>query len=223
MVPTGKGPANPTWRHTTVPGGATARFCAVHAREPMNPSWPPTTPAPAEPPLAEEYFDVVDEHDVVLGRRPRSEVHALGLRHRAVHVILMNTRGEVFLQQRSLRKDCSPGVWDSSSSGHVDSGEDYDDAVYREVAEELGVRLEGGVRRWFKIPAGPETEQEFCWVYRVSHEGPFQLQASELRGGGWFCPEAIDAWLERRPGDFASSFRVLWRTVRLGDGRGESG
>ena len=74
----------------------------------------------------DELFDVVNERDEVTGRQTRAEVHRLGLRHRAVHVLVFNRRGEVFLQKRSRLKVFFPGVWDSSTSGHLDSGEDYD-------------------------------------------------------------------------------------------------
>ena len=60
--------------------------------------------------MAEEIFDVVNEHDEVIGRERRSEVHRLGLMHRAVHVLVFNSRGEVFLQKRSMKKDRQPGV-----------------------------------------------------------------------------------------------------------------
>ena len=74
--------------------------------------------------MTEEIFDIVNERDEVIGRAPRAEVHARGLLHRAAHMLVFNSRGEVFLQKRSLRKDRQPGVWDSSASGHVDAGED---------------------------------------------------------------------------------------------------
>jgi hypothetical protein len=48
------------------------------------------------------------------------------VKHRAVHILVFNARGQVFLQKRSLKKDLHPGVWDSSTSGHLDTGEDYD-------------------------------------------------------------------------------------------------
>jgi len=85
--------------------------------------------------MSEEIFDVVDRGDVVVGRETRSRVHQLGLLHRAVHVLVYNGKGEVFLQKRSMSKDRQPGLWDSSSSGHVDSGEDYDAAARRELGE----------------------------------------------------------------------------------------
>lgn len=163
--------------------------------------------------MSEEIFDVVDEHDVVVGQATRREVHRLDLRHRAVHVLIFNHRGEVFLQQRSLSKDNWPGVWDSSSSGHLDAGEAYDDCCLREVGEELGLNLASVPDRLFKLEATPGTGWEFCWVYRAFHEGPFILQPSEVRGGGWFPPQAVTEWISRRPEDFASAFRVLWRRI----------
>lgn len=164
--------------------------------------------------MSEEIFDVVNERDEVIGRERRSEVHRLDLRHRAVHVLLFNRRGELFLQQRSLAKDNWPGVWDSSSSGHLDAGEDYDPCTLREVREELGVELRSVPQRLFKLEASPETGWEFCWIYRAEHEGPFALQASEVRGGGWFTLEAVDEWIARRPEDFASAFLAIWLRLR---------
>lgn len=161
-----------------------------------------------------EIFDVVDERDVVIGQMPRPEVHRLGLRHRATHMLVFNHRGELFLQQRSLLKDMWPGVWDSSASGHVDSGEEYDPCALRELGEELGLVPATPPFRWFRLEASPATGMEFCWVYHVRAEGPFQLQESEVRGGGWFLPPTIDAWIAARPDDFASAFRVLWPIAR---------
>ncbi len=162
---------------------------------------------------AEEMFDVVDENDQVIGQRSRRDVHRLGLRHRAVHVLIYNHRGELFLQQRSLFKDCSPGVWDSSASGHLDTGETYEACARREVGEELGIPLPIPPQALFKLSASPETGHEFCWVYRAEHDGPFILQPSEVRGGGWFQPTAIAQWSQQRPDDFAGSFLVIWKQI----------
>src|SRR5256885_1188600 len=89
----------------------------------------------------EEWFDVVNEKDEVISRARRREVHAQGLWHRAVHVLVFNCHGAVFLQKRSMLKDLSPGLWDSSCSGHLDAGEDYDAAAVRELREEIGIAV----------------------------------------------------------------------------------
>ena len=159
----------------------------------------------------EELFDVVDEHDCVTGQAPRREVHARGWRHRAVHLLVVNREGRVFLHQRSMAKDIFPGAWDSSAAGHVGAGEDYDGTARRELAEELGCRPARAPRRLFKIEACPDTGWEFAWVYRVDDEGPFVLQADEIERGDWFAPAEIDRWLAERPADFASAFALVWR------------
>ncbi|MGR9054161.1 MAG: NUDIX hydrolase, partial [Gammaproteobacteria bacterium] len=62
-----------------------------------------------------ELISVVDENDRVIGVSPRNIVHATGQRHRAVHVLVFNDYGRVFLQKRSMAKDINPGLWDTSA------------------------------------------------------------------------------------------------------------
>ena len=160
--------------------------------------------------MTEDIFDVVNERDEVVGRAPRSEVHARGLLHRAVHVLVFNGRGEIFLQKRSMKKDRQPGVWDSSCSGHVDAGEDYDETAVRELDEEIGLHLKAPPPRLFKIDACEETDAEFVWVYRCENEGPFQLDPEEIDKGGWFAPERVTQWIKERPEEFATAFVLIW-------------
>ena len=160
--------------------------------------------------MSEEIFDVVNERDEVIDRKSRSEVHARGLRHRAVHVLVFNSRGEVFLQKRSMKKDRQPGIWDSSSSGHVDSGEDYDACAVRELREEIGLTNAKPLEKLFKIDAARRRTRNF-WIYRCESEGPFQLHPDEIETGGWFAPEKVTSWIAERPQDFASAFRLVWQ------------
>ncbi len=160
--------------------------------------------------MKEEIFDIVDAQDRVVGQMPRSEVHRRGLMHRAVHVMVFNTSGHVFLQKRSMKKDRQPGLWDSSASGHVDSGEEYDACARRELQEELGLELNAVPDRLFKLAAGPQTDQEHVWVYRCGAEGPFTLDPDEIETGGWFSPGEVTDWMDRRPEDFASALLFLW-------------
>ena len=163
--------------------------------------------------MNEEIFDIVNDRDEVVGQNTRREVHRLGLKHRAVHVLVFNSCGEVFLQKRSMKKDTAKGKWDSSSSGHVDAGEDYDACAVRELREEIGLRVGQTPERLFKIDARPETGWEFCWVYRCASAGPFELNPDEIEQGGWFAPEAVTRWVADKPGDFASAFRLVWQTL----------
>jgi isopentenyldiphosphate isomerase len=146
----------------------------------------------------------------------RREVHARGLLHRAVHVLVFDAAGRVFLQKRSMQKDLCPGLRDSSCSGHLDSGEDYDPAAARELGEEIGVH-DAKPERWFRIEACVETAQEFVWVYRLRHDGPFTLDPDEIERGEWLAPEEIARQIASRPEDYCPAFKLIWRlaTPRL--------
>jgi len=163
--------------------------------------------------MPEDIFDVVNERDEVIDRKPRGEVHRLGLLHRAVHVLVFNARGQIFLQKRSMKKDRQPGVWDSSASGHVDSGEDYDTTAVREVREEIGLTLNKVPKRLFKIPACEATDQEFVWVYRCESEGPFELNRDEIDAGDWFTPDQVTQWMSEKPEEFASALLFIWQKI----------
>jgi isopentenyl-diphosphate Delta-isomerase len=161
--------------------------------------------------MSEDIFDIVNNYDEVIGRLPRSIVHRYGHKHRAVHVLVFDSRGGIFLQKRSMAKDTYPGAWDSSSSGHLESGEDYDTAARRELGEEIGLTPSGPLEPLFKIAACAETGAEFVRVYRCESEGPFILQASEIERGDWFTSTEVTDWIARRPEDFAPSFILIWK------------
>jgi len=160
--------------------------------------------------MSEEMFEVVNDRDEVYDCQPRRVVHRRGLKHRAVHILVFNARGQVFLQKRSMAKDSAPGQWDSSASGHVGVGESYDAAAQRELEEELGLARPMPPQRLFKLAAGPETGQEFVWVYRDSANGPFALDPEEIDDGRWLHPGEVDAWVRREPEAFAPSFLHIW-------------
>lgn len=161
----------------------------------------------------EELFDVVNERDEVIGTNSRSEVHRLGLMHRAVHILFFNEQSEIYLQKRSIYKDRNPGVWDSSSSGHVDAGEDYLQAAMREIGEELGITPSAPLEPLFKLPGRVETDHEHVSVYRARHNGPFKPDPLEIERGEWFTPHQVTAWMADRPGEFSPTFRTIWKRI----------
>jgi isopentenyl-diphosphate delta-isomerase type 1 len=163
---------------------------------------------------AEEWFDVVDAADRVIGRERRRDVHRLGLWHRAVHVFVFDPTGRIFLQKRSASKDTHPGRWDSSASGHVDSGEDYDACAPREVFEELGWTPDAPIERLFKVAASEATGWEFVWVYRTRGLGPFVLNVQEIETGDWFDPAEVDARIAAAPDAFSPGFVMVWAECR---------
>jgi isopentenyl-diphosphate delta-isomerase len=83
---------------------------------------------------------IVDEHDKPVGSASKQEAWDKGLWHRIVRITLEDGKGNVLLQHRTPTKDIYPNCWDNSAAGHVDAGEEYETAAYRELHEELGLQ-----------------------------------------------------------------------------------
>jgi 16S rRNA (adenine1518-N6/adenine1519-N6)-dimethyltransferase len=155
-----------------------------------------------------EWFPVVDERDCLLHNAPRAKVHGNNLRHRAVHILIFDQFGEVFMQRRSRWKDRHPLLWDSSAAGHVNAGESYETAAARELEEELGIKAP--LEKIVKLPASHRTGQEFIWLYRGQYNGEFTLNRGEIEAGGFFPPAVITGWIAARPKNFAPGFVECW-------------
>jgi len=179
------------------------------------PEWIALTNFIAPPTLAErratqdERFSVVDEADRVVREATRAEVHGNNLLHRAVHILIFNRAGEVYLQKRSRRKDRHPLSWDSSAAGHVNAGEEYAEAARRELEEELGI--DAALEEVSKLSASERTDHEFIHLFTGQHDGKFRLSRSEIEYGDFFPASIVTEWLSARPEDFAPGFAECWK------------
>ncbi|REJ85681.1 MAG: NUDIX domain-containing protein [Planctomycetota bacterium] len=155
----------------------------------------------------QELFDVCDGNDVVIGQATRGEVHQRGLLHRAVHIFVFNSRGELLLHRRSAGKDEYPLRFTSSASGHLSAGEDYHSAAVRELEEELG--LTSPLEFLTSLPAGPETANEHSHLYRTQTDDmptpdPFEIESIE-----YVEVEALARRVAESPEKFTPPFRLL--------------
>jgi 16S rRNA (adenine1518-N6/adenine1519-N6)-dimethyltransferase len=207
-------PDGPPWDETTAGLGVTA---TVRGEELTLAQWVDLTRAYDPHPLKDvpqksgEIFDVVDADDQVTGTATRAEVHAQKLTHRAVHVFVFNKRGDLLLQKRSLLKDMCPGLWDSSVSGHLDSGESYEAAAVRELEEEMGITTETAPEEIARITPGVETGWEHVRLYRIRHDGNLRFPSAEVDAVMWFPLAEIAAWIAAHPADFAPGFLECWK------------
>ena len=164
--------------------------------------------------VSDELLDVVDDNDEVVAVKRRGDIHAQGLMHRAVHILLFNSSGELFLQKRSMSKDEQPGKWDSSAAGHVDTGEDYLDCACREIGEELGIVVDQPLQPLFKLPAMLRTGNEHCMVYQYFFDGPLVLQADEIDEGEWVDPETMDRRIADADPLLTDAISLIWQRYR---------
>lgn len=137
-----------------------------------------------------EIFPVVDLSGRVVGRATRGECHSGSmLLHPVVHLHVFNSRGELYLQRRPLWKDIQPGRWDTAVGGHVDYGETIDEALRREVREELGI-ADFQPEQVAVYEFRSERERELVHVFRTVYDGEVHPSA-ELDGGRFWSPREI--------------------------------
>lgn len=165
-------------------------------------------------PEPEELFDVVDSSNNVIGVKPRSEVHRLGLRHRAVHVFVFRPDGRMLIHLRTASKVEFPSVWTSSASGHVTSGEDADECAVRELQEELGI--EAKLQFCFEVPACPDTCMEFTRLYKTVSASDVRPDPSEIADIEWLAAAEIEERIASDPMRFSPAFRLLFQQYSAG-------
>lgn len=144
-----------------------------------------------------DLVDVIDNEGRTIGTVTRREMRGRRLAHRCVYILVFNSRGDLFIHQRTPAKDVYPGYWDVAVGGVLAAGEDFDAGALREGREELGVDLDP--QSLFLFRYGDSFSVVQGMVYRAVHNGPFRLQPEEIVSGD-FVPLA-DVWtkIERAP------------------------
>jgi isopentenyl-diphosphate Delta-isomerase len=161
------------------------------------------------PHVQDEIYDVVDKMDQVIGQATRREIHKKNLLHRSIHIFVFNHQNEMFLQKRSMVKDENPGLWDTSSAGHVDSGETYDECAHRELWEELGIKAI--LNPVEKIEACQKTYHEHVQIYTCRTNATININLDEISDGKYFNLEAIKRKIKKKPEQFTSSFKLIFK------------
>lgn len=146
---------------------------------------------------SEELFPIVDEEGRVVGKATRGECHSGSfLLHPVVHLHVFNSRGEVYLQKRPEWKDIQPGKWDTAVGGHIDYGETPEQALRREVGEELGIR-DFSAERVGMYVFESRRERELVYVHKTVYDGPVSPSAEELDGGRFWTLAEIRSAIGR--------------------------
>jgi isopentenyldiphosphate isomerase len=147
--------------------------------------------------MSDELFPLVDEHGAVMGSVRRSQVHGNpALIHPVVHCLVVRADGALLLQLRSRDKDVQPGRWDTSVGGHVGWGESVDQALARELAEEIGLQASGAQLRFlYRYLMRSDIETELVHTWLCQSEGPFRRQVSEIDELRFWTRAEIEAQL----------------------------
>lgn len=144
--------------------------------------------------MQNEQFPIVDSAGNVIGKASRAECHSGSfLLHPVVHLHVVNSQGELYLQKRAATKDVQPGKWDTSVGGHIDYGETTEQALHREAREELGI---SGFKPVYlsTYTFTSEIESELVYSYFTQWDGELLPDPEEIEEGRfWSLNELLSS------------------------------
>ncbi|NCC09068.1 MAG: NUDIX domain-containing protein [Bacteroidia bacterium] len=159
----------------------------------------------------QEQLPIVEESGEIKGAATRGECHnGSKLLHPVVHLHVLNSQGELYLQKRSTWKDIQPGRWDTAVGGHIDLGENVETALKREAQEELGITdyvPELITRYVFES----DCEKELVFVHKTIYDGAI-TPSEELDGGRFWRFDEIEAHLNQ--GLFTPNFEQEFSRIK---------
>lgn len=172
--------------------------------------------------MADSLVDIVDERNELTGEQALvSEVHASGAWHRTAHIWIYHPKKGMLLQWRAARKRLFPSCWDIGAAGHVDAGEDPEEAAIRETQEEIGLDIKPEDLEFWKIKqkryqVGEIINNEFCYAYllEIKKEEGFQLQRKEVTDLRFFGLEELKRNLRENSEKFVPHGEYWWEVLR---------
>ncbi|CAK4081026.1 unnamed protein product [Aphanomyces euteiches] len=127
---------------------------------------------------AKEQVEIVDLNNNVVGKADRSVMRVFALPHRASYIVIRNSKGDFYVQRRTMIKDYCPGYLDPMAGGVVQAGESYEDNAKREAEEEMGVT---GVPLTY-VTTFLYQAKTVVWggMYECVYDGELTLQPEEV-------------------------------------------
>lgn len=142
---------------------------------------------------SEEMLFVVDENNNPIKPETREYTHSNGLWHRTAHIFIVDGHGNILCQQRSLKKDQSPGKWEPFFGGHLAAGVSYVDGALTELEEELGIDVTKENMNEYIVYKYLRSK-EFCGVYYTSWSGntkTLKIEKDEVEKVEWLPIEEV--------------------------------
>jgi isopentenyl-diphosphate delta-isomerase len=161
----------------------------------------------------EEQVVLVDEENNVLGYVGKLEAHKKALLHRAISVLIFNSKGEQLIQQRAWNKYHFAGIWSNTCCSHPRKDESFQHAAERRLFEELGIKtpLKEEFNFIYKVydEKSGLTEWEYDTVFTGVFDGPFEFNKEEVADVRWVTTEELEKDLKANPEKYSFWFRTI--------------
>lgn len=155
---------------------------------------------------------LVDEFDNQIGVQEKIKAHEDGNLHRAISVLIYNSKGEMLLQKRADSKYHSPTLWSNAACTHPQENEKPIDAAKTRLSEELGFTcdLEFMFTFIYKAKFGNGlTEHEFDYVFKGVYEGNMNLNPKEVSKVKYVSIDWLKEDVIKNPTNYTEWFKIL--------------
>lgn len=161
----------------------------------------------------EEMLPILNNEGNIIGKAWRSECHnGSHLVHPVIHVHIYNSKGEIYLQKRSMAKKIQPGKWDTAVGGHIVFGETENQALIREAWEEAGIE-NGKFDKIMRYLWEGKVETEMINVYKCHYEEPKIISVDEIDDGRFWTKQEIEQNIGKQI--FTPNFKSEYQKIKL--------
>jgi isopentenyl-diphosphate delta-isomerase len=166
----------------------------------------------------EEQVVLVDEQGNELGLMGKTEAHEKGILHKAISVIIFNSKGEMLIQQRAFAKYHWAGIWSNTCCSHPRQGESFANAAQRRLKEELGINTPLKKEFYFIYKAKDQksglTEHEYDWVFTGTFDEPFEFNTHEINAIKWVSKNELEKDMKENSDKYSFWFPIILENMK---------
>lgn len=153
--------------------------------------------------MESEIIEIVNRNGKVIRKARRATAYKKGLLHKAVNIVIFNSNGKIFLQQRSSNKSAFPLYWDISAAEHLKPKETFRKAAMRGLKEELSIKLPIRKIRSKHIQVSEFIkngqniiENELVELYSGKFDGKIKIDKKEVESGKFIPLSKLEGMLK---------------------------
>jgi isopentenyl-diphosphate delta-isomerase len=166
----------------------------------------------------EEKVVLVDEKGREVGVEEKIKAHVEGKFHRAVSIIIFNSKREMLIQKRARNKYHSAGLWSNACCSHPKPLESVEEAAHRRLKEEMGFDCD--LKKVFEFVYKKEFENglvewEYDHVFLGKYDGNIIMSdEKEIEEWKWVNVEDLKKDMEKNPENYSYWFKKILGVLR---------
>lgn len=161
---------------------------------------------------------LVDQNDNTIGQMEKLQAHIEAKMHRAVSLLIMNSKGEWLLHQRAEDKYHSPNLWTNACCTHPLIGENYEVAIKRRLIEEMGIEINGELKHeldftYFAKLNDNLFEHEYDRLFSTICDQEPNPSPIEVKDWKYISYEELKKDIQNNPNNYTEWFKIIFSKI----------